>query len=221
MQEKLFLVNKSQHHSIERLKKMSVTELATRADYVLSALNSLAILVNEGLINLADYHLIPMQIQDKDEHHIRLDKQGDWLDIIVNEELQICINTNGERYHLSLYAYNEDVSDKNKAWDNDYISSVSASYKNIRDIIDLRDEPISKTYTIILTSHDAKNLSDKIITNIQDKTYVKDVDLLEIYDNKIRLQIETDSDIDFDKLCTELEHLSGISAELISEIENY
>ena len=138
MQEKLFLVNKSMPYSIEHLKKKSVAELTVIANCVLSSFNSLAILATEGLINLEDYHLIPKQVQE-DEHHIRLNKQGDWLDIIVNNELQICINTNGERYHLSFYAYNEDVSDKDKAWDKDYISDISASYKTIKDIITARE----------------------------------------------------------------------------------
>lgn len=138
MQEKLFLVNKSMAYSIEHLKKKSVVELAVIADYVLSSFNSLAILATEGLINLSDYHLISRQIQE-DKHHIRLDKQGDCLDIIVNNELQICINTNGERYYLSLYVYNEDVSDRDKAWDKDYISDISASYETIKKIITARE----------------------------------------------------------------------------------
>lgn len=139
MQEKLFLVNKSTAYSIERLKKKSIIELTTIADYVLSSLGSFGVLITEGLINISDYYLIAKQIQDKEEHPIRLDKQGDWLDIIVNNELQICINTNGERYHLSLYAYNEDVSDKDKAWDKDYISDISADYETIKKIILARE----------------------------------------------------------------------------------
>ena len=83
------------------------------------------------------------------------------------------------------------------------------------------EEPISITYTVILTNHDSENSFTGIIADIQDKDYVQDVELLEEYDNKVRLQIETDSDIDFDKLCTDLEDWLGVTADLISEVENY
>jgi hypothetical protein len=88
--------------------------------------------------------------------------------------------------------------------------------KNIKS-----EEPISRTYTIVLTNHDSENSFTGIIADIQDKDYVQDVDLLEEYDNKVRLQIETDGDIDFDKLCTDLEDWLGVTADLISEVENY
>ena len=83
------------------------------------------------------------------------------------------------------------------------------------------EEPISRTYTIILTNHDSENSFTGIIADIQGKDYVQDVELLEEYDNKVKLQIETDGDIDFDKLCTDLEHWLGVTADLINEIENY
>ena len=83
------------------------------------------------------------------------------------------------------------------------------------------EEPISKTYTVVLTNHDSKNSFTGIIADIQDKDYVQDVDLLEEYDNKVRLQIETDGDIDFDKLCTDLERWLGVTVDLINEVENY
>jgi hypothetical protein len=88
--------------------------------------------------------------------------------------------------------------------------------KNIKS-----EEPISRTYTIVLTNHDSENSFTGIIADIQDKDYVQDVDLLEEYDNKVRLQIETDGDIDFDKLCTDLEDWLGVTADLINEVENY
>lgn len=83
------------------------------------------------------------------------------------------------------------------------------------------EEPISRTYTIILTNHDSENSFTEIIADIQDEDYVQDVDLLEEYDNKVRLQIKTDGDIGFDKLCTDLEHWLGVTADLINEVENY
>ena len=83
------------------------------------------------------------------------------------------------------------------------------------------EEPISRTYTVILTNQDNNNSFTEIIADMQDKDYIQDVDLLEEYDNKVRLQIETDGDIDFNKLCTYLEHWWGITADLINEVENY
>ena len=83
------------------------------------------------------------------------------------------------------------------------------------------EEPISRTYTVILTNQDNNNSFTEIIVNIQDKDYIQDVDLLEEYDNKVRLQIETDSDIYFDRLCSDLEHWLGVTVDLINEVENY
>lgn len=88
--------------------------------------------------------------------------------------------------------------------------------KNIKS-----EEPISITYTVVLTNRGRRKSFTGIIADIQDKDYVQDVDLLEEYDNKVRLQIETDGDIDFNKLCTYLEHWRGITADLINEVENY
>ena len=139
MQEKLFLVNKSMAYSIEQLKKKPVAELTIVADYVLSSFNSLAILATEGLINLTDYHLIPKQVQE-DEHHMKIGRQDDWLEIVINNELQLHVSTNsGECYNIDLYTYDENVSDENKDWDNDYISTISVSYETIKDIITARE----------------------------------------------------------------------------------
>ena len=134
MQEKLLLVNKSMGYSIKHLKEMSVPELTTIADYVLSSFDSLAILATEGLINLAEYYLVPKQVQE-DEHHIRLGKQDDCLDIVVNNELQIHISTNGgDCYNIDLYVYNDNISDDDRDWDSEYISSISTCYKIIEEI---------------------------------------------------------------------------------------
>lgn len=83
------------------------------------------------------------------------------------------------------------------------------------------EEPISRTYTIILTNHDNECEISGVIADIQDKDYVQDVELLEEYENKVRIRVEVDSDIDFDKLCTDLEDWLGVTADLINEVENY
>ena len=134
MQEKLFLINKSMTYSLEQLKKKSVIELTTIADYILSSFNSLATLATEGPINLTEYHLIPKQVQD-DEHHVQIGRQDDWLEIIINNELQLHISTNGgEGYNIDLYAYNADIPDDDRDWEEEYITSTHASYRELKDI---------------------------------------------------------------------------------------
>ena len=76
MKEKLFLVKKSSNYTLERLKKKSISELTVIADYVLESFGSFSTLVTEGIINIADYHLIPKQVQEE-EHHVQVGKQ--WI----------------------------------------------------------------------------------------------------------------------------------------------
>lgn len=139
MKEKLFLVDKSIPYSIEQLKKKSLAELTTIADYVLNSLNSLANIVSEGFINLSDYHLIPKQVQE-DEYHVQMGKQDDWTDIVINNELQLHVSTNGgECYNIDLYAYVTNVPDDDRDWDNEFIAATHASYSELKEIIDTRE----------------------------------------------------------------------------------
>ena len=134
MKEKLFLVKKSSNYTLERLKKKSVPELTVIADYVLESFGSFSTLVTEGIINLSEYHLIPKQVQEE-EHHVQVGKNDDWIDIVVNNELQLHVSTNGgECYNIDLYAYNADVSDDDRDWDKEYITSTYASYAEIAEI---------------------------------------------------------------------------------------
>lgn len=134
MKEKLFLVKKSRNNTLEGLKKKSIPELTVTADYVLESFGSFSTLVAEGIINLSEYHLIPKQVQEE-EHHVQVGKNDDWIDIVINNELQLHVSTNGgECYNIDLYAYNADVSDDNRNWDNEYISSTHASYEEIKAI---------------------------------------------------------------------------------------
>jgi len=83
------------------------------------------------------------------------------------------------------------------------------------------EEPLSKTYTVVLTNYDKENDISNVIEDIENKDYVQNVELLEENDNKTRVLIETDGDIYFDKLCTDLEDWGGITADLISVVDNY
>lgn len=140
MKEKLFLVKKSSNYTLERLKKKSVPELTVIAEYVLESFGSFSTLVTEGLINLSEYHLIPKQVQEE-EHHVQVGKKDDWIDIVINNELQLHVSTNGgECYNIDLYAYDTDFSDDDKDWGADFISSAYASYEELKEIKETEKE---------------------------------------------------------------------------------
>ena len=140
MKEKLFLIKKSNNYPLERLKKKSIPELTVTADYVLESFGSFSTLVTEGIINLSEYHLIPKQVQEE-EHHVQVGKNDDWIDIVINNELQLHVSTNGgECYNIDLYAYNADVSDEDKDWGADFISSAYASYEELKEIKETEKE---------------------------------------------------------------------------------
>lgn len=132
MKEKLFLIKKSSIYTFERLKKKSIPELTVMADYVFESFTSFITLVKEDMINLSGYRLIPKQVQEE-EHHLQIGKKDDWLNIVINNELQLHVSTNGgECYNIDLYAYNADVSDDDRNWDGEYISSTYASYEELK-----------------------------------------------------------------------------------------
>ena len=134
MKEKLFLVKKSSSYTLERLKKKSIPELTVIADYVLESFGSFSTLVTEGIINLSEYHLIPEQVQEE-EHHVQVGKNDDWIDIVINNELQLHVSTNGgECYNIDLYAYNADVSDEDRNWEKEFIAMTHASYEELKEI---------------------------------------------------------------------------------------
>ena len=140
MKEILFLVKKSSNYTLDRLKMKSIPELAVTADYVLESFGSFSTLVTEGIINLSEYHLIPKQVQEE-EHHVQVGKQDDWVDIVINNELQLHVSTNGgECYNIDLYAYNADVSDDDRDWGADFISSAYASYEELKEIKETEKE---------------------------------------------------------------------------------
>lgn len=140
MKEKLFLVKKSSNYTLERLKKKSVPELTVIADYVLESFDSFSTLVTEGIINLSEYHLIPKQVQEE-EHHVQVGKQDDWIDIVINNELQLHVSTNGgECYSIDLYAYDTDFSDEDKDWCADFITATHASYEELKEIRETTEE---------------------------------------------------------------------------------
>lgn len=140
MKEILFLIKKSSNYTLDRLKMKSIPELTVIADYVLESFGSFSTLVTEGVINLSEYHLIPMQVQEE-EHHVQVGKQDDWIDIVINNELQLHVSTNGgECYNIDLYAYNADVSDSNRSWEKEFITATHASYEELREIKETEKE---------------------------------------------------------------------------------
>ena len=126
MKEKLFLVKKSSNYPLERLKKKSVPELTVIAEYVLESFGSFSTLVTEGIINLSEYHLIPKQVQEE-EHHVQVGKNDDWIDIVINNELDLVGISNhlkGRKYLLDAIFYLVDNKDKDHSSVFYYLSSV-------------------------------------------------------------------------------------------------
>ena len=75
-----------------------------------------------------------MQVQEE-EHHVQVGKQDDWVDIVINNELQLHVSTNGgECYNIDLYAYNADVSDDDRDWEKEFITATHASYEELKEI---------------------------------------------------------------------------------------
>lgn len=73
---------------------------------------------------------------NKKECHVTVNKMDDWMDIIVNKELQIHISTNGgECYNIDLYVYNNNVSNDKRDWNDEYITSNYVSYDSINNRI--------------------------------------------------------------------------------------
>ena len=83
------------------------------------------------------------------------------------------------------------------------------------------EEPISRTYTLVIDLNNTDTYYGKIENGLQDCSYIQDVELIGSVDNKYRVQVETDSDIDFDKLCSYIEKKWEVDVELIEEVENY
>ena len=123
-----------------KYQQRSIPELTVTADYVLESFGSFSTLVTEGIINLSEYHLIPKQVQEE-EHHVQVGKQDDWIDIVINNELQLHVSTNGgECYNIDLYAYNADVSDDDRNWEKEFITATHASYEELKEIKETTEE---------------------------------------------------------------------------------
>ena len=140
MKEILFLVKKSSNYTLDRLKIKSIPELAVTADYVLESFGSFSTLVTAGIINISEYHLIPKQVREG-ERHVQVDKNDDWVDIVINNELQLHVSTNGgECYNIDLYAYNADVSNDNRNWEKEFITATHVSYEELKEIKETEKE---------------------------------------------------------------------------------
>ena len=68
-----------------------------------------------------------------EEIHITMGKD-DWQELVINNDLQIHINTNGgEGYNVDLYAYNENTPDEERDYDNEFITSCYASFQELNE----------------------------------------------------------------------------------------
>ena len=78
-------------------------------------------------------------------------------------------------------------------------------------INDYTVEPDTQTFTVIIKG-DAE-LFDRLIADLQYKDWVQDLEVLETYEDSIRLQVVTDGDISFETLC-EIEYDWHVNVEL-------
>ena len=71
-----------------------------------------------------------------DEIHIKFNCANDFKDIVINKELLLHISTNsGSGYDIDIYAYNDNKSDNDIDWDDEYITSNYVSYDSINNRI--------------------------------------------------------------------------------------
>ena len=111
------------------LYTLPIPNLTNLADKVLTPREAVEQLHN-GEIDTSMYCVIYREIGDE-EIHLRMGND-DWQEIIINNDLQIHINTNGgEGYNVDLYTYNEDTPDEERDYDNEFISSCYASYAEL------------------------------------------------------------------------------------------
>lgn len=78
----------------------------------------------------------------------------------------------------------------------------------------VEEEPDSLTYTIIIKDWTTEHDFDGLIADLQDKDWVQNVEVLETYEDSIRLQVVTDGNITFETLC-EIEYDWHVNVELV------
>ena len=82
-------------------------------------------------------------------------------------------------------------------------------------------EPLSKDFILSVELLEDTSI-DEVINETEKLSSVQDVDILETYENNtVRIKVRTDSDEDFDHLCTTLENCLDVDIELIQEFENF
>lgn len=138
MADKVFVVDTAKLEDkdimLHTLYKLPIPELEKLADFVLTPKEAVEQLNNpEGaMFNPEDYQCVYREIGDE-EIHLSMGND-DWQEIVINKDLHIHVNTNGgEGYNVDLYAYNEDMADEDRDYDNEFISSCYASFEELNE----------------------------------------------------------------------------------------
>lgn len=135
MANKVFLIDKS--IATELIQTMPVAELEQKAKEVLTV-KDFVNRINSNTINLQDVMPVYREVLDE-EIHVSMGRNGDWQEIVINNELQLHVATSsGEGYSVDLYVYKEGVADDNRDWDSEFVGSA---YVTFAELDDLKAEP--------------------------------------------------------------------------------
>ena len=131
MANKVFLIDKS--IATELVQIMPVAELELKAKEVLTV-KDFVNRINNNTINLQDSMPVYREVLDE-EIHVSMGRNGDWQEIVINNELQLHVTTSsGEGYSVDLYVYKEGVADDDRDWDSEFISSAYATFTELDDL---------------------------------------------------------------------------------------
>ena len=131
MSNKVFLIDKS--IATELVQIMPVAELELKAKEVLTV-KDFVDRVSNNTINLQDNMPVYREVLDE-EIHVNMGRNGDWQEIVINNELQLHVATSsGEGYSVDLYIYREGVADEDRDWDSELVSSAYATFAELDDL---------------------------------------------------------------------------------------
>lgn len=131
MSNKVFLIDKS--IATELVQTMPVAELELKAKEVLTV-KDFVNKVSSNTINLQDNMPVYREVFDE-EIHVSMGRNGDWQEIVINNELQLHVATSsGDGYSVDLYIYREGVADENRDWDSEFVSSAYATFAELDDL---------------------------------------------------------------------------------------
>lgn len=131
MSNKVFLIDKS--IATELVQIMPVAELELKAKEVLTV-KDFVNRINSNTINLQDVMPVYREVLDE-EIHVNMGRNGDWQEIVINNELQLHVATSsGEGYSVDLYIYREGLADEDRDWDSELVSSAYATFAELDDL---------------------------------------------------------------------------------------